>query len=167
MVGWIINHLFSGVMDSVMSVSLVATGILSLLCCIVAMVLSDWSKRIPWFTFVHWISTILFVVLLALKVIDFYHEAVPSQKKIEDMRGQVAAKDITIQTTQMAVERKLTQQTTVSKKDSAIDTKYQAKVKQVESVRYMPDLSLANRLMMEIITNFYGPEPVAGNSNAQ
>ena len=86
-----------------------------------------------------------------------------AQQQIDKLEGQLEAIDGIITSLQQNAGRKEDQGNAVQTSDAKAETKWRTRYQQIETIRTVPDLSLANRLALDLTTNFYETE----GANAQ
>lgn len=94
----------------------------------------------------------------AIKAAMFIGWLLTAQAKIDDLERQVKGKQDRIEVLEQNAGRKQEQNTNVQTSDAKADVQYRTRYRTIESIREVPDLSLANRLATDLTINFYEGE---------
>ncbi len=101
------------------------------------------------------ISFALTVILLALNAAIVLNKYSSAKSENAKLKGEIAAKNQTILDMEQAAKRKAEQGLQVESFDRKADVIYDTKYRTIEKIVKQPDLSLANRLVVELTTGFY------------
>lgn len=116
------------------------------------------AVALPTFSIVKNVALLVGGLCAIIKVIGFVLYLMTAQNQIADLKEQLEKKDTQIGELQQNAGRKEAQAAEVTNGDKEVDVRYVNKWRTIESIRTVPDLSLANRLMLDYTTNFYEPE---------
>lgn len=160
---FIVNFLMGGlfaVLSSIATYLLIVSLGIYLIGFIIGRFIPKWIQLVPGYTTIMSVSAIVAVVCTAIKVAAFVSFMLTAQDKIDDLEQQVKAKDNKIvEMTQQAANKQV-QADTVIEGDREAEIRYVTRYREVERLRTVPDLSLANRLMAELVDDFYDAEKV-------
>lgn len=159
MFSWLFKELES-IFNVLLWLGLVGGGIVYLVCVVISKFLPKvlTPTIFPTFRMVQYVALMVagicgFVKLVAL--IMFLLNAKAENDKLKD---QLVSKQEVITNLQQNAGRKEAQKTDVSKGDKEIEVRYLDRWRTIESIREVPDLSIANKLMLDITTKFYDSE---------
>ena len=148
MLGMILNWL-----TPVISIVLLVMGIVGILALIVYKLASPPLKQQA--AGVITISTVIMLPLILISVIGLANRYSSAKSENAKLKGEIAAKNQTILDMEQAAKRKAEQGLQVESFDRKADVIYDTKYRTIEKIVKQPDLSLANRLVVELTTGFY------------
>lgn len=158
------NLLFGGLKEFVSTASwviLIAAIIVYLACFAIRKVSKVPLPSVALFEF--WAGAVA-AVMGAIKLLMLIGGIITAQDRIEELDRANKGLKLEIKELEDTVKRKETQAKEVSEKDKEIDTRYVPVYRNIETIREVPDLSLANKLALDLVNNFYEPE---ASSNAE
>jgi predicted membrane protein len=115
---------------------------------------------IPGFSLISGLSLVIAGVIGAIKAAAFIMYVFTAQQQINKLKAEKAGLEQTVKSKDAEISRKQKQIDSVDTADRNSDTKYVPVYRTIEKLRIQPDLSIANRLALELTTDFYKQDEV-------
>lgn len=152
------SFIFGGVLaafEFILHVALLLSGVTLLLIVGLRFVFPSVYAAAPWIIPIRGAVTAATVILVIIELLLMGSKALDFRAKVQRLEAETAALQATNAELEANIKRRAEQDAAVVMADTQIEIRYRDRLREIETIRHVPDMTLANKLALDLTSKFY------------